>query len=296
MMSFVLLSSSAVAFGGTDLGPVAHWTFDEGRGSVANDLSGYGNTGTILGGATWVPGVSGTALHLDGVDDYVNCGNAAILNPAWELSISVWFRATQSFSGSGNDPIVDKGYLWHRPPYYQYHLGVTGNLYPASAASIGFTTSGGAGAGTPPNTWQVGQWIHLVATTSQTETNFYVDGVQVQHVTAEHGPMTDYGRPFLIGKFANLNFHLPGEIDDLQVYARALTCTEVQYLFTHPGEEVEIGGSTVVDLDGDGVVAGADLAILLGSWGPCDACAADLNCSGDVDASDLAILLGAWNG
>jgi hypothetical protein len=287
-------ATSAVAGSGSGLGPVAHWPFDEARGAVANDISGNGNHGTVFGNATWVRGVAGSAIHLDGIDDYINCGNSAVLNPEMELSISVWFRGTQSFSGSGNDPIVDKGYLFHEPPYYQYHLGISGNLYPSFPGSIGFTTSGGAGAGSGSGAWQIGVWRHVVATTSASETNLYVDGIQVAHTIGEHGPMQDYGRPFLIGKFANLNFYLPGEIDDLQVYGRALTCTEVQFLYAHPGEEVALGGSTVTDLDGDGAVGGSDLAIVLGSWGTCDGCSADLDCSGAVDAGDLAILLGAW--
>ncbi|MFM1822554.1 MAG: hypothetical protein RI967_820 [Planctomycetota bacterium] len=51
----------------------------------------------------------------------------------------------------------------------------------------------------------------------------------------------------------------------------------------------------VADLDGDGMVNAADLAILLGAWGP-GAGPADLDGDGQVDASDLAILLGAWGG
>lgn len=46
------------------------------------------------------------------------------------------------------------------------------------------------------------------------------------------------------------------------------------------------------DLDGDGGVGGADLAILLGAWGGRGA--ADLDGSGNVDGADLAILLGNW--
>jgi len=45
------------------------------------------------------------------------------------------------------------------------------------------------------------------------------------------------------------------------------------------------------DLDGDGVVGGADLGLLLGAWG---AASADLNGDGIVDGSDLGIMLGAW--
>lgn len=48
------------------------------------------------------------------------------------------------------------------------------------------------------------------------------------------------------------------------------------------------------DLTDDGLVDGADLAVLLGSWGPCRGCPADLNGDGTVDGADLAILLGSW--
>ena len=48
------------------------------------------------------------------------------------------------------------------------------------------------------------------------------------------------------------------------------------------------------DFDGSGNVGASDLAILLGSWGPCAGCPADFDGDGDVDAADLANLLGAW--
>lgn len=46
------------------------------------------------------------------------------------------------------------------------------------------------------------------------------------------------------------------------------------------------------DLNGDGSVGGADLAILLGTWGTSGP--ADLDGDGAVTSADLAILLGAW--
>lgn len=45
------------------------------------------------------------------------------------------------------------------------------------------------------------------------------------------------------------------------------------------------------DLDGDGVVGGGDLGVLLGAWGTASA---DLDDDGLVDGSDLGIMLGAW--
>jgi len=55
------------------------------------------------------------------------------------------------------------------------------------------------------------------------------------------------------------------------------------------------------DLNGDGFVNGADLAIVLGAWGqtwqpPAPPLPADLNGDGIVDGADIAVLLGAWTG
>ena len=47
------------------------------------------------------------------------------------------------------------------------------------------------------------------------------------------------------------------------------------------------------DLNNDRVVTGADLGVLLGSWGQSDVLA-DLNADGVVGGADLGILLGAW--
>jgi hypothetical protein len=67
-----------------------------------------------------------------------------------------------------------------------------------------------------------------------------------------------------------------------------------------PGNQYFVVPAPILgDLNSDGEVGGADLAILLGAWGPCSGikkggCSADLNGDGNVDGADLAILLGAW--
>lgn len=49
------------------------------------------------------------------------------------------------------------------------------------------------------------------------------------------------------------------------------------------------------DLNGDGIVNAADLALLQDKWGLCSApCPADLDCSGKVDYFDQIILLQKW--
>ena len=58
----------------------------------------------------------------------------------------------------------------------------------------------------------------------------------------------------------------------------AITCTP----FEEPCPE---------DLNGDGVINGADLGLLLGAWGTASR---DINGDGIVDGADLGLLLGAW--
>ncbi len=48
------------------------------------------------------------------------------------------------------------------------------------------------------------------------------------------------------------------------------------------------------DVSGDGEVNAADLAALLGTWGPCAGCAEDLVTDGMVNSADLEALLNGW--
>ena len=48
------------------------------------------------------------------------------------------------------------------------------------------------------------------------------------------------------------------------------------------------------DLNEDGLINAADLAQLLGAWGPNPGSSADFNNDGMVNAADLAQLLGSW--
>jgi len=55
---------------------------------------------------------------------------------------------------------------------------------------------------------------------------------------------------------------------------------------------LDAGSACPADLNGDGIVDGADLGALLSAWGSDGA--ADLNGDGIVDGADLGILLSAW--
>ncbi|MCP4836529.1 MAG: glycoside hydrolase [Phycisphaera sp.] len=52
------------------------------------------------------------------------------------------------------------------------------------------------------------------------------------------------------------------------------------------------------DLDGDGIVGGADLGLMIGGWGDCDDgsdCPGDLDGDGSINGADLGLLFGYWS-
>lgn len=58
----------------------------------------------------------------------------------------------------------------------------------------------------------------------------------------------------------------------------------------------EAGPLPSPDINGDGQVNGAEIALILGQWGPCACCAEDLDGDGQVGGSDITVILGAWTG
>ena len=71
------------------------WRFDEGNGRIAQDSSGNGNDGTIIG-ANWTESETGTALEFDGLNDHIDCGNNGTLNITDEITIEAWMKPETS--------------------------------------------------------------------------------------------------------------------------------------------------------------------------------------------------------
>ena len=61
--------------------------------------------------------------------------------------------------------------------------------------------------------------------------------------------------------------------------------------------EISLDQQVFGDLNGDAMVNGADLGLMLAAWGTCSGdCPADLNGNGVVDGADLGLMLSAWTG
>src|SRR3989338_6305976 len=89
--SLVNPSSQLAQVAPTD-GLVAHWTFDKGSGTIAEDSAGS-NTGILTNGPVWVEGKIGSvALQFDGVNDSVNAGHGSNLDITRPTTISAWVK------------------------------------------------------------------------------------------------------------------------------------------------------------------------------------------------------------
>lgn len=83
----------------TPTGLVAAYSFDDGSGATAADLSGNGNAAT-LSGATWSPsGQYGGAAQLNGTSALVRVADSTSLDLSTGMTLEAWVRPT-SFSAS----------------------------------------------------------------------------------------------------------------------------------------------------------------------------------------------------
>jgi hypothetical protein len=154
----------------TTTGLVGHWTFD----GTANDASGQGNHGTLVGDPTYTTGILSQALSFDGTDDFVSIPQSASLNQLNTLTWSTWLYADR-ISGP-TKKIIDK----HQSTGAGHELSLAG----ASAGNISFVARRWSTDGqwrTPENVIAAGQWYHLAVTYDYGSTSndpvIYINGV-----------------------------------------------------------------------------------------------------------------------
>ena len=87
-------------------------------GNTWTDMSGLGNNGTLVGGAAYNSGNSGT-FSFDGVNDCVNCGNAASLDIRRTMTLEAWFKVNYFSFASGWSNIINK---MNFPTFFHFFL------------------------------------------------------------------------------------------------------------------------------------------------------------------------------
>jgi glycosidase len=204
---------------------LAYWTFDEGTGSIANDSSGNGNTGTVVfdisdgGEGYWtLNGMVNGALYFDGEFTQVVVSNSPSLNPNNGITIAAWVNAA---NWSGTPRILEKGLSDNQ---YALFINLSTQLE-FLVASV----SNGIVAVSPPS---AGAWHHLAGTYDGSWMSLYIDG-QLATQQIASGAMPVATDPLVIGDKPDGNLYdaFNGTLDDVRIYCGTLTAVQVAQLY-----------------------------------------------------------------
>ena len=195
-------------------GPVASYSFNEGAGSTLHDSSGK-HEGAISNGATWTTGKYGSALHFDGIDDLVTIPAAADLKFGNDFTLEAWVRPDEL------RPWVTV--LSKDAPGYE--LNSEGGYEAPRGAVASSSTNNYVVNATSANRLPALTWSHLALTSDGSYIRLYVNGTQVG--TGSAGAVYAAEGLTRIGGNPLTSDYLKGAIDDVRLYNRTLTVSEI---------------------------------------------------------------------
>ena len=198
-------------------GPVAAYGFDEVSGTSAVDSTGNGNTGTISGASRVSEGMYGGALSFNGIDNVVVVSNSASLALADQMTLEAWVFPTAI--ATGWHAIVHK----QTDAWYLHVSGPDGLMQPVGGAIL----NGGERWASSPITIPLNTWSHLAITYDGTTLRLYINAAQVAS-QAISGTIEVNSDPVRIGGNTYPNQFFQGVIDEVRIYNRALTQTQIQ--------------------------------------------------------------------
>jgi hypothetical protein len=207
---------------------IAHWTMNDTNGTTITDSKG--NSAVANSSLTSVPGATsntGTAMSFNGSQSSVTNGNLGV-SGASARTFAWWAKnanPSSNYCMLGMGPYVngyrDLAFCIVSNGYYVFSNGSYDFLY---AVNIGTA------------------WHHYTATFNGTTMVIYLDGTSLgQHAV----PLNTDNAPFSIGSNGTGGWWSPphvadamtGSLDDIRVYNRVLTQTEITSLAA--GTEVE---------------------------------------------------------
>lgn len=202
---------------GTKTNPVASYGFEEAAGTSVVDETGP-NDGTLDNGvARSNAGRFGRAVSLDAVDDIVTVPHSSSLALATGMTLEAWVRPSA---------ITD----WRTIIFKEANGGLAYSLYsnndldrPATRLNLGGDVGVSGTTDLAPNAWS-----HLAATYDGTTIRLFVNGAQVGSAPAPEGELPQGSGPLTLGAnnvFGTERFR--GLIDEVRVYNRALSATEI---------------------------------------------------------------------
>jgi hypothetical protein len=207
-------------------GPIGWWKMDEGSNSYAYDISGNGNTGTLVNSPSWESGKYGGSLHFNGTGNYVNAGNSQTLNPYYAETITAWVKLDVPIGSqtSSYPQIIGKRDVDTQRAYFLAFEKGTNVLY------WELKDSGGTYyvLKSTKNNWNTNEWYHIAATfdgsVTSNNTKVYVNGVLENQTT---WALTYVPQTSATARIGGGNYYLDGSLDDVKLYNYARTQKQV---------------------------------------------------------------------
>ncbi len=208
-----------------DISLVGYWKLDEGTGLTNADSSPNGENGTPVNSPTlsddYPPSIAfadAGSLLFNGTNQYITVPTTkALPNYATPRTLSVWAKTNTT---TGNHMIAAFGVTGAARSFF---IGQFGTTLEVGGYSYDITA---------PNFWVDTNWHHLVATYDGKVGKVYADGTLVAS-GAENWENLTPPLSCTIGNYINnTGFPWSGNIDDVRIYDRALTATEVANLAT----------------------------------------------------------------
>lgn len=206
------------------------YSFANDAGAAVEDDSGNG-FGGVANGCVWSSGGPhvGGCMSFDGADDYIDAGSAPDF-PAWAAySVSIWFlhNGGGDFGPQYGHKMVDKTSFYH-----DWHL----HLWPENG-SIGlsmYENGVGFGMGDGSVNYMDNAWHHCVVVRDGNNGQFWVDGV-LKASSENMFSVYSYSGVCVGNSFSEDGYQRmswSGKLDEVRLFDRALTSTEVAQLFT----------------------------------------------------------------
>jgi hypothetical protein len=208
-------------------GLVAHYPFN----GNANDDSGNGNDGTVYGATLTADrfGNQDSAYEFDG-DDYINCGNDESLAISSSITVAAWIKIDR-FNYGGivcKQSTIDGDYF--------LTIGCGGSAYYNNIrfGNKGLGTHlGGIDCGPASNPLELGKWYYVAGVFDDDSNKIYVYINGIFHNSEDFtGSIPTSTGDLTIGTYCGTTKYLfDGTIDDVRIYNRALSETEIKELY-----------------------------------------------------------------
>ena len=207
---------------------VSYWAAD----GNATDSAGP-NSGTLVNGVSFAPGIIGQAFHFDG-SSYVSAPTTGLPTGTEDRTLDLWLRV-DSYPDPPFEFAFAAGYGAFGSFGGAYLLGVTHWSYIFGPQGDLTTWSQWGSGGSAGPAIQTGTWHNLGVTTSGNFFTLYLDGIAVGSGSVAFD--TPAGTNFVIGRvpgsLGDIRL-LDGLVDEIRVYDTALSAPEMRALATIP--------------------------------------------------------------